>query len=367
MATLEYENEKAEFLLFYDSSRGLLDGALGSFRTLVRSLLASRPEVATSDIEGRVKDREECINKFNLKYRGKLESEKTPYAIRDHITDLIGLRVVCLYEDDVERVGEIMSDHFDVISVTDKIAQMEDTEGSFGYKGLHLDLRLNEVRSSMPEYSIYSGYRFELQIRTIAQDAWSVIDHKIKYKKSIPNSLKRRINTLAALFELVDREFRAIRDATALEIEKTAPYDETETENKLNEGVADEKGLKVVDVESRRYAPLNAFNFLKIARHFFPEFEFEAHKVDGFTQEIVSLKSDMSRGKFNYYMRENISDVKKYQTKYEDENEGKSMNAFTVMRHCLYAGDKKIFSSMLTDKARSSFDDWILANSDGQN
>ena len=48
---------------------------------------------------------------------------------------------------------------------------------------------------------------FELQIRTIIQDSWSVLDHKIKYKKSIPGQLKRRINVLSALFELADREF----------------------------------------------------------------------------------------------------------------------------------------------------------------
>ena len=54
--------------------------------------------------------------------------------------------------------------------------------------------------------------------RTIIQDSWSVLDHKIKYKKSIPGSLKRRINVLSALFELADREFRQIRDATAAEL-----------------------------------------------------------------------------------------------------------------------------------------------------
>ena len=55
---------------------------------------------------------------------------------------------------------------------------------------------------------------FEVQIRSLIQDAWSVLDHKIKYKKSIPIDLKRRINILSALFELADREFKEIRNAT---------------------------------------------------------------------------------------------------------------------------------------------------------
>jgi putative GTP pyrophosphokinase len=360
MASLDYEAEKVAFRDFYDGNRTTLDGALGSFRTLIRSLLASEPEIAVSDVDGRVKDREECLSKFSRKYRTRFESSKTPYIIRDQITDLIGLRVVCLYEDDVERVSQLVSREFEVIGVTDKIAQVEGTEDSFGYKGLHLDLRLNEARKDMVEYRIYAGHSFELQIRTVVQDSWSIIDHKIKYKKSIPNNLKRRINTLAALFELADREFRAIRDATKAEIERAeTTYEEIEAETKAVVENAEEKKEDAREVEPRRYAPLNAFNFLRIARHFFPGFDFEPHKVDGFTQEIVSLKPDISRGKFNFYVRETISEVKRYQAEFERKGDGDTMNPFTVMRHCLYAGDKKVFAPMLTDMARNRFNSWL--------
>jgi len=54
-------------------------------------------------------------------------------------------------------------------------------------------------------------------MRTIIQDAWSILDHKIKYKKSIQQSLKRRINRLSALFEIADDEFFRINDEIALE------------------------------------------------------------------------------------------------------------------------------------------------------
>ena len=192
------------------------------------------------------------------------------------------------------------------------------------------------------------------------QDSWSIIDHKIKYKKSIPNNLKRRINTLAALFELADREFRAIRDATKAAIESAeTTYEEIEAETKAVVENAEKKKEDAREVETCRYEPLNAFNFLRIARHFFPTFAFEPHKVDGFTQEIISLKPDISRGKFNFYMREMISEVKRYQAQFERKGDGDTMNPFTVMRHCLYAGDKTVFAPMLTDMARTRFDDWL--------
>ncbi|WP_405045019.1 GTP pyrophosphokinase family protein, partial [Paraburkholderia sp.] len=224
MASLDFDGEKAAFRDFYDTERPLLEGAIESFLTLVRSLLASA-DLTVSKIEGRLKNREECIKKFTRKYRGDLEVSEKPYEIKNHITDLVGLRIVCLYEDEIDAIKNLIDDHFRVLSKTDKIAEIEGTENSFGYKGLHLDLMLNDDRLNFPEYKVYGKIPFELQIRTVVQDSWSILDHKIKYKKSIPSRLKRRINTLAALFELADREFREVRDATLAEIEKAEAED----------------------------------------------------------------------------------------------------------------------------------------------
>ncbi|GGZ32866.1 hypothetical protein [Asticcacaulis endophyticus] len=108
MASQDYETEKVAFRDFYDTSWDIMDAARNAFLTLVRSLLATDPAIAGAKVEGRVKEREECLSKFRLKYLTVLESEKTAYSIRDHISDLIGLRIVCFYEDDVERVKALI-------------------------------------------------------------------------------------------------------------------------------------------------------------------------------------------------------------------------------------------------------------------
>lgn len=349
MASLDFEKEKSEFREFYTTNLSLLENANRSFISLIHSLVIHTDNIPISKIEGRVKDKEECIRKFTRKYLTTLEKDATEYSIKDHISDLIGLRIVCLYEDDIEKIKNTISKHFTVIEVTDKIASIENTEGQFGYKGLHLDLSLGDTRKSLPEYSVYSEFNFEIQIRTIIQDSWSVLDHEIKYKKSIPNTLKRRINTLAALFELADREFKEIRNSTEAEIIK---------EESVNEVYDVENfGPNLPDTKLARGAILTAFGFLKIASHFFSGYEFEAHKVDGFTQEIVSMKPGITRGKFNYFMRENIARVKLYKDDFENGKE--TLNPYTIMRHCLYLGDKKMFSSILTNNAKKSFEDWL--------
>ncbi|KPY98153.1 RelA/SpoT domain protein [Pseudomonas syringae pv. spinaceae] len=356
MPSMDFEVEKQNFCDYYNGNHGLLDGAKNSFITLVNSLIRSSSDIALSKIEGRVKDRDKCVKKFIEKYKVGLESSAQDYQILDHITDLIGVRVVCLYEDDIEKIKELLSDHFKVIDITDKIAQIENTENSFGYKGLHLDLELNEKRKELPEYSQFVNLGFEVQVRTIIQDSWSVLDHKIKYKKSIPINLKRRINSLAALFEVADREFREIRNATV--------------EGMKAEDIPQEQISRESDqIESGELYPkitpssLNAFSFLKIAHHFFNEFEFEARKVDGFTEEVVSLEPDLSRGKFNFYMRENISKVKRYKEFFEKNYPSYKFDPYTVIRHCLYLGEKDLFERLLTAQHSEVFDAWLANNS----
>jgi len=355
MPSLDFELEKQNFLDYYNGSHGLLDGAKSSFISLVNSLIRSSTDLALSKIEGRVKERDECIKKFNEKYRAGLETNVQEYRILDHITDLIGVRVVCLYEDDIEKIKELLSDHFEVVDITDKIAQIENTENSFGYKGLHLDLKLNEKRKGLPEYSQFVDLGFEVQVRTIIQDSWSVLDHKIKYKKSIPINLKRRINSLAALFEVADREFREIRNAT----EESIKAEDVPQEQITRESDQIEAG----EIPARfKLSSLNAFSFMKIAHHFFNEFDFEARTVDGFTEEIVSLKPDISRGKFNFYMRENISKVKKYKEFIENKDSSDRFNPYAVIRHCLYLGEKEIFLKLLTGQSAETFEAWLAEN-----
>lgn len=184
-----FEDKSSEFRETYSRNFGLYTSAEKAFRNLVH-LLLSNSDIEISKVISRVKDRDECISKFIYKYKNTLEQENNlDYRVVDYITDLIGVRVVCLYEADIALVEAIMRDHFAVLDKTDKTKILYSDENSFGYKGLHLDLKLSGKRCDLDEYSKFTDLRFELQIRSIVQDAWSEIDHKLKYKKSLPRSL----------------------------------------------------------------------------------------------------------------------------------------------------------------------------------
>ena len=349
MPTSDFEDKRARFLEFHAQHHARMGAAAQDYTAQLQHVLADT--VPGCKLEWRIKDAKEAVSKFSRKYRAALEESGTPYEIQHYISDLIGVRVVCLYEDELEKVAATVRAHFEVIDTTDKVSAVESTEGSFGYKGLHLDLRPAGEAQARGGDSPTAA--FELQIRTVIQDSWAVLDHKIKYKKAIPGPLKRRINVLAALFELADREFRQIRDETELELREAPDESEIAADNPESAGTAGR------DVAGNQ---LNAFTFLKIATHFFKDFEFEPHKVDGFVEDIHTWAPSITRARFNHLVRSHIGTVKRYRQFLEGKGGGGSFNAYTVMRHCLYLGDGQVFSAALRKVARTSFDAWLETN-----
>ena len=347
MPSLDFDQERRKFIKYYDGNRQLFEEAKNALISIVSSLMRQSNVAEVTKIEGRVKDKYECIKKFHRKYQVRLEADEQPYRIRDFISDLIGVRVVCLYEDEVALVSRVLQEHFAVIEVTDKITAVESTEDSFGYKGLHMDLTLSDEMLEVEKYHPYAELHFEVQIRSLIQDAWSVLDHKIKYKKSIPNDLRRRINILSALFELADREFKEIRNATTelLERATVAPIEEGNEALKKQEPAPDKA--------------INAFNFLRVAGHFFRDFEFEDYKVDGFVQDILKLDPEFEKGTLHQSLTENLKLIRDYRADFLAENPESSFSPYTAIRHCLYLYDPDVFQRLVSRSARERFDSWL--------
>jgi GTP pyrophosphokinase len=352
LASLDFEFEKSNFRKYYDHNKVFFEEVTNAYIRTIKALIKQSDVGEVTKIEGRVKDQEECIKKFHRKYQGKLEADEQPYAIKDYLSDLIGIRIVCLYEDQIAVVSEVLQENFRIIEVTDKITAVESTEDSFGYKGLHMDLAPGAETTGMPKKLLNAAQPFEVQLRSLIQDAWSVLDHKIKYKKSIPNELKRRINVLSALFELADREFKEIRNATRELIQQATvdPINESLTENGAPSG----------DVSTTASGKtINAFNFLRVAGHFFKDFEFEDFKVDYFVQDILRLDPGFNRSDLHKSLTENLKTVRDYRDEFKVENPESAFSPYTAIRHCLYLYAPENFARILAKWPKERFERWL--------
>jgi putative GTP pyrophosphokinase len=339
MASLDFEKEKVEFKEFYRRNYELFLRADTAFRVLVRSLLSATSDI-TTQVTSRVKDCEECIGKFSRRYQQGLEANKKEYEIKDYITDLIGIRITCFYESDVDLIVKLLHENFKIAGITDKRALMEAERDTFGYKGVHLDARLSDKRRSLPEYHGIVHFGFEIQVRTIIQHAWSEIDHAISYKKSIPTDLDRRIRTLAALFELADKEFLAIR-FDSQELEK-------EAEGRTPEQIAEQK----------QPGPLNAFTAMAVLNAVFPKYNFIAGHVDGFVNEILRIKPEMTDRAFALVFETHDDTVDGF-AEFVEGNMRRNFNPFTHARHVLYLSDRQSFRRILFDLQRTVFEKWL--------
>lgn len=152
------------------------------------------------------------------------------------ITDFAGVRVVCLYVDDLVRVENIIAENFKIVEKIDKLPGKG--KDQFGYGAIHYIVSLTETFSGA-RYDDLKSFVCEIQTRTILQDAWAIIDHHLVYKNesSIPSILRNRLNSLSGNFQSADEEFKAIRAERRHyleDIEKSKISREQFLENELN-------------------------------------------------------------------------------------------------------------------------------------
>jgi ppGpp synthetase/RelA/SpoT-type nucleotidyltranferase len=338
MASLDFEIENRNFIEWHAKFYPSLRAAEKTYRNLLHLLLSDINNLPRPKIISRLKDRDECITKFQRKYQANLELEKSEYEIKNEITDIIGIRVICLYESNIDVIVAKLKSNFQLLDEINKTKELQSQDDKFGYKGQHLDLKLNNKRSSLPEYKNLKHFSFEVQIRTITQDAWSEIDHKLKYKKDLPKSMKRRVNTLASLFELADREFDSLREETEKLV--TAELEKDEQGNPIEQ-------------------QLNPFNFLKLANAYYPTYHFLEERIEEFVDNIRDVKSDVTINEVEDAMHKHFKKIDEYRN-WCLENVGRNLNPYTEMRHILYLYNNGNFNDIMFNASKKRLNTWIV-------
>ncbi|MCZ6803731.1 MAG: RelA/SpoT domain-containing protein [Proteobacteria bacterium] len=130
----------------------------------------------------------------------------------EQVHDLVGCRVICLFLSDLDKIRKILIEEFDVFEEDDKVndSEME----FFGYMSLHLKARLKNSYDTLSTNDVGNNISFEIQVRTITQDAWAAISNHLDYKQStsfIPKELKRDFYALNGLFYVADTHFSILQ------------------------------------------------------------------------------------------------------------------------------------------------------------
>ena len=107
-------------------------------------------------------------------------------SIEKNINDIAGVRVICSYPSDIYMLAESFTEQDDirVIECKDYIKNPKPN----GYRSLHLIVEtpifLHDKKRMM---------KVEVQFRTISMDWWASLEHKINYKKDMPDDIRAEI------------------------------------------------------------------------------------------------------------------------------------------------------------------------------
>ncbi|MHA1989135.1 MAG: hypothetical protein ACW98D_21135 [Promethearchaeota archaeon] len=155
-----------------------------------------------------LKSRIKTIESLNKK-QNQLQQQKG--ADNEQVKDLLGLRVVVPFHEDVERIINLLENKLIILETERKSENLSYRE--FAYDSVHLIAAIEGNNNFTVPIGCLKGC--EIQIRTILQDAWAEVEHELIYKSSVgfPNELiRKKLAALNASLTLSDIIFQEIKD-----------------------------------------------------------------------------------------------------------------------------------------------------------
>ena len=188
--------------------------------------------VPAVQVKGRVKRLPSLLDKLQRKFTSEELVEPLP-ALRQ-LADLMALRAVCPFLEDVDLLVEAARSVFEIQEMEQKGEGRSFAE--FGYASTHLQVSL--PYELQREFPTLSEFRVEIQVRTILQDAWAEVEHELIYKVGahpLNQQIRRKLAALNANLVLSDTIFQEIRDYQKSNISDLARARENHLEHSTGE------------------------------------------------------------------------------------------------------------------------------------
>lgn len=126
----------------------------------------------------------------------------------EKLSDIAGIRIICSFTSDIYQIAEMITKQSDVtvLYVKDYIKNPKPN----GYKSYHMVVTIPIYLTEGPVET-----KVEIQIRTIAQDFWASLEHKIYYKfeGSGPDSLQAELKACADMVDMLDAKMFSLNQS----------------------------------------------------------------------------------------------------------------------------------------------------------
>jgi len=213
LGVFEYSNQVIDIL---DNMQDDLKSASLEIREHFKRILKESDRTQIGIIT-RIKSKKSLKGKiFRDKYFKKYAN---PIDVIDNLSDLIGVRIQCRFNNDEEAIYNTLTEHFDLI---------DEEYYYFAEEEPHISLNLQEKQPQVQNngfliYKIDGRYKkddirinFELQIKSLVNVFWSEIEHEIIYKNNDyniwDNLFEEILGSIKQNLAMIDQQLNILDD-----------------------------------------------------------------------------------------------------------------------------------------------------------
>ena len=171
-------------MLKYELARNLMKEKI---ENLNYELAITKDSNPIEHIKTRIKKPRSIVRKLE-----KSNYEISEENMKNHVHDLIGIRIVCSFLSDLYEIKDILESDstLNIIKEKDYINNPKPN----GYRSYHINAIIPVNMIDRTEY-----VEAEIQLRTLAMDMWASLEHKISYEKNgeIPNYITEQLKDIS--------------------------------------------------------------------------------------------------------------------------------------------------------------------------
>jgi len=220
-----------DLVAHYESHKSIFDNLVYQLTGHVQSSEALRSVVHS--IKSRVKEPSHLREKLERKWlRAKTVNEEFPYTKENlfrTINDLAGFRILHLHTTQIATIHSSLLEIFDVqryVQLEAPSARTWDDESRALFKEVGIEIIHNkDSMYTSVHYVVQPNSRIdascEIQVRTLSEEVWGEVDHKINYPVRSPSaSCREQLKVLARITSSCSRLVDSIFLSSEAEGEK---------------------------------------------------------------------------------------------------------------------------------------------------
>lgn len=289
-------------------------------------LFLNENDLKVLSVSNRTKDKDSFVEKIDRK------NYENPF---DDIEDICGIRIICYYQSDVDKIAAIISKEFEVLENQDKEQLLEADQ--FGYRSTHFIVKIKKEWLKAPNYRNLENLKAEIQIRTVLMHAWAEIEHKLAYKKKahIPDKFRRTFYILSAKLEDADKQFEELKNEITKYREQIIEV--TSGESKESEDIE-------LNLDSLQ-------TFLDLT---FPDRHKSISDTAGFIDQLISLQIGMKEFITAYERVKNYID--QYENEYYEDGKGTRWTQIGIARAIISLTNNSFFEKRIKNNIYRDID-----------